>query len=98
VKLSGTRRIALDQISHPATMDVDMSDAQPEAASQADQPRGYNVPNPPMLPIDADDQGNLIFKHWADEQEKYTTRLGEDGTWDLRVKRQITILSSRSMG
>jgi hypothetical protein len=80
VRFSRIREFNSNKISH-IDMDVNMSDAQPEAAPQPDQPRGYNVPNPPILPIDADDQGNLIFKHWADEQEKYTTRLGEDGSW-----------------
>jgi hypothetical protein len=61
-------------MSNPDTMDVDMSDAmsdaQPSGAGpQPDQPRGYSVPNPPMLPIHADDQGNLIFEHWADVHE-----------------------------
>lgn len=60
---------------HPDPIDMDMSGTQ-----TPDRPCGYNVPNPPMMPI-ADDQGDIIFDHWADVHHKYTTRLGEDSTW-----------------
>jgi hypothetical protein len=62
-------------MAHPDPIDVDMSGTQ-----TPDRPRGYNVPNPPMMPI-VNDQGDIIFDHWADVHHKYTTRLGEDGTW-----------------
>jgi hypothetical protein len=62
-------------MAHPDPIDADMSGTEP-----SDRPRGYNVPNPPMMPL-VDYQGNIIYDHWADIHHKYTTRIGEDGTW-----------------
>jgi hypothetical protein len=56
-------------------MDVDMSGTESPV-----RPRGYNVPTPPMMPL-VDDQGDIIYDHWSDIHHRYTTRLGEDGTW-----------------
>jgi hypothetical protein len=33
-----------------------------------------------MMPM-VDDQGDIIYYHWADVHHKYTTRIGDDGTW-----------------
>lgn len=58
-------------MAHPGPID-----SQPEP----EHVRGYNIPYPPGPPYHTDAQGNMVFDHWADENENWTLRLNHNGS------------------